>query len=144
MEREKENKELREVMTKIVKLNKKYCEEIKKLKKENEELKKALQEREIKVGKVKKKLVTEEIKSWKEEREQQQKVNIDKIIRQQQQEHNKGLEKQVIKIMKEKCYLARDMIQRKMCVVVLKVKEKNLPMKIARERKKRQKELRKL
>ncbi len=35
-------------------LNKKYCEEIKKLKKENEELKKALQEREIKVGKVKK------------------------------------------------------------------------------------------
>ncbi len=30
MEREKENKELRKEMTKIVDLNKKYCEEIKK------------------------------------------------------------------------------------------------------------------
>ncbi len=40
-------------MTTIVDLNKNYCEEIKKLKEENEELKKALQEREIKVGKVK-------------------------------------------------------------------------------------------
>ncbi len=46
MEREKENKDLRKEMTKIVDLNKKYCEEIKKLKKENEELKKALQARE--------------------------------------------------------------------------------------------------
>ncbi len=52
MKREKENKELREEETKIVDLNKKYCEEIKKLKEENEELKKALQDRErIRLGK---------------------------------------------------------------------------------------------
>ncbi len=36
MERKKENKELREEVTKIVNFNKKYCEEIKKLKGENE------------------------------------------------------------------------------------------------------------
>ncbi len=42
MEREKENKELREEVTIIVNLNKKYYKEIKKLKEENEELKKAL------------------------------------------------------------------------------------------------------
>ncbi len=41
----KENKELREEVTKIVNLNKKYCEEIKKLKGENEELQKTLQEK---------------------------------------------------------------------------------------------------
>ncbi len=46
MEREKKNKKLREELTKIVNLNKKYCEEIKKLKKENKKLKKTLQERE--------------------------------------------------------------------------------------------------
>ncbi len=46
MEREKANKELKEEVTKIVNLNKKYCEEIKKLKEENEELEKTLQERE--------------------------------------------------------------------------------------------------
>ncbi len=39
MERENENKELRKEMTKIVDLNKKYCEEIKKLKEKNKELK---------------------------------------------------------------------------------------------------------
>ncbi len=49
-----------------------------------------------------KEIVTEKVKSWKEEREQQQKVNIDKIIRQQQQEHNKDMDKQLIKIIKEK------------------------------------------
>ncbi len=63
MERKKENKELREEVTKIVNLNKKYCEEIKKLKGEKEELQKAFQdkgqgwknegvsERKLKVGK---------------------------------------------------------------------------------------------
>ncbi len=45
MERKKENKELREEVTKIVNFNKKYCEEIKKLKGENEELQKTLQEK---------------------------------------------------------------------------------------------------
>ncbi len=78
--------------------------------------------------------MTEKVKSWKEEREQQQKVDMEEIIRQQQQEHIKDMEKQVIKITKEKSNLVRDMVQRKMCVVVFGVKEKNLPMKIARER----------
>ncbi len=45
MERKKENKELREEVTKIVNLNKKYCEEIKKLKGEKEELQKAFQDK---------------------------------------------------------------------------------------------------
>ncbi len=69
--------------------------------KKDEKLKKILLEREDMVGKVKES-VTAEVKSWKEEREQQQKVNIDKIIRQQQQEHNKDMDKQLIKIIKEK------------------------------------------
>ncbi len=82
----------------MVDLNKKYCEEIKKLNEENEELKKTLQERKVRVGEIKE-IVSEEVKNWKEEREQQQKMDM----------------------------------------VVFGVKEKNLPMKIARERKKRQK-----
>ncbi len=44
------------------------------------------------------------------------------------------MEKQFIKIIKEKSNLVRDMVQRKMCVVVFGVKEMNLPMKIAREK----------
>ncbi len=49
----KKSREMREEVTKIVNLNKKCCEEVKKLKEENEELKQALQEREIEVGKMK-------------------------------------------------------------------------------------------
>ncbi len=55
-------------------------------------------------------------------------MNIEEIMRQQQQEHNKDM-----KIIKEKSNLVRDMVQRRMCVVVFWVKERNLPMKIARE-----------
>lgn len=39
LQREKENKKMREEVEKIVDLNKKYCEEIQELKKENEKLK---------------------------------------------------------------------------------------------------------
>ncbi len=46
-----------------------------------------------------KELVAEVVKSRKEEREQQ-KVDMEEIIK--QQEHNKDMEKQVIKIIKEK------------------------------------------
>ncbi len=60
MEREKENI-LREEVIKIVDLNKKYCEEIKKLKESNEELKKAVQEREVGIKEVKE-LLTEKVK----------------------------------------------------------------------------------
>lgn len=52
------------------------------------------------------------------------------------------MEKQVIKIIKEKSNLVRDTVQRKMCMVVFGVKEKNLPMKTAREKEvKRTKEI---
>ncbi len=40
----------------------------------------------------------------------------------------------MIKTIQEKSNLVRDMVQRKMCVVVFGVKEKNLPMKIAKEK----------
>ncbi len=56
--------------------------------------------------------MTEEIKSWKEEREQQRKVDMEEIIRQQQQEHNKDMENKGIKIIKEKSNLVRDMEER--------------------------------
>ncbi len=51
---------------------------------------------------------------------------------QQQQEHNKDMEKKVIKIIKKKIILW-ETVQRKFCVVVFGVKEKNLS-RIAREK----------
>ncbi len=48
--------------------------------------------REVRVGEVKE-LLTEVVKSCKEEREQEKKVDMKEIIRQQQQEHNKDMKK---------------------------------------------------
>ncbi len=56
--------------------------------------------------------MTEEIKSWKKEREQQRKVDMEEIIRQQEQEHNKDMENKGIKIIKENSNLVRDMKER--------------------------------
>ncbi len=55
---------------------------------------------------------------------------MEEKIRQQQQEHNKDMKKKGLKYQREKSNLVRDTVQRKMCVVVFGVKEKNLPMKI--------------
>lgn len=137
--REKENKELREEVTRIVKLNQQYSEEIEKLKTENEELRKSVFEgatvrAEGDVMKEVKNLMIEEKKTWKEEKEQQ-KIEMKEIIRQQQQqERDKDIEKRVVQIIKEKDKLVRDTVQKKMCVVVFGAKEKNIPMKINREK----------
>ncbi len=59
---------------------------------------------------------------------------MEETIRQQQQEHNKDMKKKGLKYQREKSNLVRDTVQRKMCVVVFGVKEKDIPMKIASEK----------
>ena len=77
--------------------------------------------------------VVEQIQSWKQESEKQ-KVDMKEIIRQQQQEHLENMEKQVVRVIKQKDKVVRDTVQKKMSVVVFGVKEKNLPMKTTREK----------
>ena len=118
-QREKENKKLREEVEKIVDINKKYSDEIQELKLENEKLRLMVEKKGVKVddGAVRsefKELVKREVKSWKEEREQE-KINMSEIIRKQQEEHDKEMAKKVVKIIKEKDNIVRDTVQKR-CV----------------------------
>ena len=136
--RERENKELREQVEKIVDLNEKYREEIQELRKENEKLRKIISDKGVNVDKSTvqsevKELVEREVKCWKEEREQVR-VDMSEIIRKQQEENDKVITKKVVKIIKEKDNIVRDTVQKKMCVVIFGVKEKNIPNKVTRER----------
>ena len=78
-------------------------------------------------------LVRNEVKSWKEEREQQ-KVDMKEILKQQQEEHDRQMETKVVKIIKEKEQIVRDTVQKMMCVMVSGDKEIHQPWREARER----------
>ncbi len=138
LKRERENKKLREEVEKIVDLNVKYSEEIQELKKENGKLRSMVEKKEVRIdeGKIQsevKGLVEKEVKSWKEEREQE-KIDMTEIIRKQQEEHDKEMAKKVVKIIKEKDNIVRDTVQKKMCLMVFGDKEKTISNKVLRER----------
>ena len=124
-------------MQRMAEQNKIHRAELEKLRKENVELKRlAAEEPSLRDDMVKDKvevLVRNEVKSWKEEREQQ-KVDMKEILKQQQEEHDRQMETKVVKIIKEKEQIVRDTVQKKMCVMVFGDKEKHQPWREARER----------
>ena len=134
----KSDKELAQELRRELKESKeKLYGEIKKLREENELLKNELNQsamgRGDNVTTSEISDVVEKIQSWKKESEKQ-KIDMKEIIRQQQQEHLENMEKQVVRVIKQKDKVVRDTVQKKMSVVVFGAKEKNLPMKTTREK----------
>ena len=135
-EREKENKELRDQVERLLEQNNKNRQEINALHKENQDLRSTLakgvdyDENMVKIE-VKDQL-QKEVHSWKEEREKQE-IDIREIMKQQRTEQNEHMERNVVRIIKEKENIIRNTVQKKMCVIVFGDKEKDIPIKAIRQ-----------